>query len=95
MPRERWKFTVELTGVLDLTDEATLESLGIDPAVLIRDDVPLTREIGESAHDLGSRRFCRPLLALTVSCRSPENLAEAVLLMELLGIGSRWEYLLK
>ena len=51
LPRELWRIMVELTKVLDLTHGDTLEALEVDPTDLIRDDLQLTREIGEAAHE--------------------------------------------
>ena len=46
-----WRITVELTKILGLTHSGTLEALDVDPTDLIRDDLQLTREIGEAAHE--------------------------------------------
>ena len=85
LPRELWQITVELTKVLDLTQRKTLEALGVNSADLIRDDLQLTREIGEAAHE---HRFQAIRSASATGVDDvvgvmPENLAGAVLGAEL------------
>ena len=53
LPREVWRIQVNLTRVLDLTDSTVLNTLGLDPEDLIRDDYQLTNEIGETAYEQG------------------------------------------
>ena len=86
LPRELWQITVELTKVLDLTHGDTLEALEVDPTDLIRDDLHLTREIGEAAHE---HRFQAIRSASATGVDDvvgimPENVAGAVLLAELI-----------
>lgn len=42
-----------MTNVLDLTDEVTLEHLGVDAHTLVEDDRTQTHLIGEVAHQFG------------------------------------------
>ena len=51
LPRELWRVQIELTQVLDLTDNTTLLALNLAAADLVRDDYQLTREIGEAAYE--------------------------------------------
>ena len=51
LPRDLWLVTTVLTKVLDLTDAETLRALGVEPDELVRDDLQLTHEIGEAAHE--------------------------------------------
>ena len=88
LPRELWRFTVELTKVLDLARRDTLEALDIDPADLLRDDRQLTNEIGEAAHE---HRFQAIRSASVTGVDDvvgimPENLAGAVLPAELIQV---------
>jgi phosphoenolpyruvate carboxylase len=53
LPRQLYRFEVNLIRVLDLTDEATLIALGYSLSDMISEDVSLTRAIGESAHSFG------------------------------------------
>ncbi|MCU1400344.1 MAG: hypothetical protein JWN62_3453 [Acidimicrobiales bacterium] len=51
LPRELWLVTAQLTRVLDLTDLKTLQTLGVEPDELARDDLQMTQDIGEAAHE--------------------------------------------
>ena len=86
LPRELWGITVEFTKVLDLTHRATLEALDVDPADLLRDDRQLTNEIGEAAHEhrFQAIRSASVTGVDDVLAVMPENLAGAVLLVELI-----------
>lgn len=86
LPRELWRITVEFTKVLDLTHRATLEALDVDPADLLRDDHQLTNEIGEAAHEHRFQAIRSPSVTGVddVLAVMPENLAGAVLLVELI-----------
>lgn len=44
---------MHLTAILDLTDEGTLEHLGLERGALVDDDVTVPRHIGEVAHQFG------------------------------------------
>jgi hypothetical protein len=85
LPRELWLVTAELTKVLDLTDIDTLQALGVEADELVRDDLQLTREIGEAAH--GHRFQAIRSASVTgvddVVAILPDNLAGAVLTAEL------------
>lgn len=86
LPRELWQIAVELTKVLDLAHRETLEALEIDPTDLIRDDLPLTREIGEAAHEhrYQAIRSASATGVDDVVAIMPENLAGVVLRAELI-----------
>lgn len=88
LPREVWRITVELTKVLDLTRRDTLEALAVDPANLVRDDLQLTNEIGEAAHEHGFQaiRSASATGVDDVLGVMPENLAGAVLHAELIEV---------
>lgn len=60
LPREVWQITSTLTKVLDLTDHSTLAVLDLSSTDLVRDDVQLTRAIGEAAHDHGFQAIQSP-----------------------------------
>jgi hypothetical protein len=53
LPRQLYRYEVNLTRVLDLTDDVILTTLGHSLSELISDDVSLPRAIGESAHSFG------------------------------------------
>lgn len=53
LPRVLYRYDVQLTAVLDLTDRGTLDHLDLEAAALIDDDVTLPRRIGEIAHQFG------------------------------------------
>ena len=78
LPREVWRITVNLTKVLDLTRRNTLEALVVDPADLVRDDLQLTNEIGEAAHEHGFQaiRSASATGVDDVLAIMPENLAD-------------------
>ncbi len=65
LPRELWLVTAALTKVLDLTDTETLRVLGVEPDELVRDDLQLTHDIGEAAHE---HRF-QAILTIVPKCR--------------------------
>ena len=85
LPRELWLVTAALTKVLDLTDADTLQALGVAPDELIRDDVQLTHEIGEAAHEhrFQAIRSASVTGVDDVVAILPDNLAGAVLAAEL------------
>jgi len=87
LPRELFEIRTELDNVLDLTDPAALDVLGIAPPDLVREDHRFTQEIGEAAHEHGFQAIRSPsatgvdqILAIF-----PEQLAGAVLNVRLLG----------
>jgi RES domain-containing protein len=53
LPRKLYRYDVQLTAVLDLTDQRTLEHLELEADALIDEDVTLTRQIGEITHQFG------------------------------------------
>lgn len=81
LPREVFEITGTLDKVLDLTDHATLDALGIAPQDLVREDRSLTREIGEAAYEHGFQAIRSPSATGVddVLAIFPENLAGAVL----------------
>jgi len=85
LPRELWEFRVELEKVLDLTDAAILDAVGLAAADLVREDHRLTQQIGEAAHEFDFQAILSrsatgvdEILAVL-----PENLAGAVMTMDL------------
>lgn len=50
LPRSLYRYEIQLSGVLDLTDPATLDHLEVSRSAMIDDDLTLTRQIGEIAH---------------------------------------------
>lgn len=53
LPRVLYRYDVHLTAVLDLTDEGTLEHLGLERGALVDEGVTVPRHIGEVAHQFG------------------------------------------
>ena len=87
LPRELYKISAGLDKVLDLTDTATLDALGIAPPDLVRGDHRFTQEIGEAAHEHAFQAIRSPsatgvdnILAIF-----PEKLTGVVLDVQLLG----------
>ncbi len=87
LPRELFEISANLDKVLDLTDPATLDALGIATPDLVREDHRFTQEIGEAAHEHAFPAIRSPsatgvdnILAIF-----PEKLAGAVLDVKLLG----------
>ncbi len=87
LPRELFEISADLDKVLDLTDTATLDALGIAPPDLMREDHRFTQEIGEAAHEHAFQAIRSPsatgvddILAIF-----PEELAGVVLDVKLLG----------
>jgi hypothetical protein len=85
LPRELWLVTAELTKVLDLTDTDTLQALGVEADELVREDLQLTREIGEAAHEhrFQAIRSASVTGVDDVVAILPDNFAGAVLTAEL------------
>jgi RES domain-containing protein len=86
LPRELWLVAAALTKVLDLADADTLQALGVEPDELVRDDLQLTHEIGEAAHDhrFQAIRSASVTGVDNVVAILPENLDGAVLAAELM-----------
>jgi RES domain-containing protein len=53
LPRALYRYDVDLTSVLDLTDDATLGHLELTSAQLVDDDRALTHHVGEVTHEFG------------------------------------------
>lgn len=87
LPRELFEIRTELDNVLDLTDPAALDVLGIAPPDLVREDHRFTQEIGEAAHEHGFQAIRSPSATGVdqVLAIFPEQLAGAVLNVRLLG----------
>lgn len=87
LPRELFEFSADLDKVLDLTDKATRDALGIAPPDLVREDHRFTQEIGEAAHEHGFQAIRYPSATGIdhVLAIFPEKLAGAVLDVKLLG----------
>lgn len=87
LPRELFEFSADLDRVLDLTDAATLDALGIAPPDLVREDRRFTQEIGEAAHESAFQAIRSPSATGVdhVLAIFPERLAGAVLDVKLLG----------
>ena len=88
LPRELWRIVVDLTKVLDLTDRVTLRGLGIKASDLVRDDLALTRDIGEAAHEQRYQAIrCASATGVDdVVAVMPENLDGAVLHAKLIDV---------
>ncbi|MYG94719.1 MAG: RES family NAD+ phosphorylase [Acidimicrobiia bacterium] len=86
-PREFWRIEGELHRVLDLLDDSTLSKIGVDRDDLIRDDLTLTRQIGEAAHEHQFQAILAPSATGVdqVLAIFTENLAGAVLDPTLIG----------
>ncbi len=87
LPREVWQIEGELDRVLDLLNNSTLDMIGVGRDDLIRDDLTLTRQIGEAAYEHQFQAIHAPsatgidqVLAIFT-----ENLAGAVLDPTLIG----------
>jgi len=87
LPRELFEIAADLDKVLDLTDAETLDALGIAPSELVREDHRFTQEIGEAAHEHAYQAIRSPSATGVdhVLAVFPENLAGAVLRVELVG----------
>ena len=87
LPRELFEFSADLDTVLDLTDAATLNALGVASSDLVRDDHRFAQEIGEAAHEHGFQAIRSPSATGVdhVLVIFPEQLAGAVLDVKLLG----------
>lgn len=93
LPRELFEISTDLDKVLDLTDTATLDALGIAPPDLTREDHRFTQEIGEAAHEHAFQAVRSPSATGVdhVLAIFPEKLAGAVLDVKLLGEWSTTE----
>lgn len=87
LPRELFQISADLDKVLDLTDTATLDALGITPSDLVREDHQFTQEIGEAANEHAFQAIRSPSATGVdnVLVIFPEQLAGAVLNVRLLG----------
>lgn len=85
LPRELWVVSAPLTKVLDLTDAETLQTIGVERGELIRDDLQLTHQIGELAHEHGFQaiRSVSVTGVDDVVVIMPENLIGVVMAAEL------------
>jgi RES domain-containing protein len=85
MPRHLLEYEVELGAVLDLTDEATLDAVGLSEAQVRSDDATPCQKVGEAAHHLGREGVLAPsatgagnVLAIFVERLSPNSRLEVV-----------------
>ncbi|MEO7572830.1 MAG: RES domain-containing protein [Acidimicrobiales bacterium] len=87
LPRELCEISADLEKVLDLTDAATLDGLGIAPSDLVREDHRFTQEIGEATHEHAFQAIRSPSATGVDSIIAifPEKLAGVVLDVQLLG----------
>jgi len=87
LPRELFEIRGELYKVLDLTDTAILDALGLAPPDLVRADHRFTQEIGEAAHERAFQAICSPSATGVdnVLAIFPDNLARGALDVKLLG----------
>ncbi|MBK9179958.1 MAG: RES family NAD+ phosphorylase [Acidimicrobiales bacterium] len=87
LPRELFEISADLDKVLDLTDTATLDALGIAPPDLVREGHRFTQEIGEAAHEHAFQAIRSPSATGVDNTLAifPEKLAGAVLDVRLLG----------
>jgi RES domain-containing protein len=60
MPRVLVRYEAKLDRLLDLTDEATANDLGVSLAVLRDDDLRICQAVGEMAHHLGFEGVMAP-----------------------------------
>lgn len=87
LPREFWQIEGKLDRVLDLSDDSALSKIGVSRDDLIRDDLTLTRQIGESAYEHQFQAILAPSATGVdqVLAIFTENLAGAVLDPTLIG----------
>jgi len=81
LPREIWRIEAALTNVLDLSDSAVLDVVGVAHEDLVGDDHHLTRQIGEAAYEHQFQAIITPSATGIdkVLAIFPENLAGVVL----------------
>jgi hypothetical protein len=53
LPRDLYRYTLDLIDVLDLTDPQSLEALGISADLLVQSTWQFTQEVGAAAQRLG------------------------------------------
>lgn len=87
LPREFWRIEGELDRVLDILDGSTVNMIGVERDDLIRDDLTLTRQIGEAAYEHQFQAVLAPSATGVdhVLAVFTENLAGAVLDSTLIG----------
>ena len=87
LPREVFEISVDLDRVLDITDPATLDALGVEPPDLVREDHRFTQGIGKAADEHAFQAIRSPSATGVdhVLAIYPEKLAGAVLDVRLLG----------
>lgn len=87
LPRELWAISADLTKVLDLTSPTVLDALAVAPEDLVREDLRVTRDIGEAAHEHAFQAIRSPSATGVdeIVAVFPENLAGVTLEVELLG----------
>ena len=88
LPREVWAMRFELTTVLDLTDEDTLTQLSVSNDDLVRTAHAFTQQIGEAAYEHHFQAIRSPSATGVdhVLAVFPENLADALFEVEMIGV---------
>lgn len=88
LPRALYRYSVRLTRILDLTDEAVLSSLGASQEVITDESWAATQELGAEAHRLGWQAILAPSATRTdeVLAVFPELLGSGELIPSLLEI---------
>lgn len=88
LPRELFEISTYVDKVLDLTDTATLDALGISSSDLVREDHRFTQDIGEAVHAHAFQAILSPSATGVdhVLAIFPDQLAGAVLDVKLLGV---------
>lgn len=60
LPRELWRLEAELASILDLTDQDTLSHLSISLSDVVSDNLEVTQQLGEAAHEHGIQAIRSP-----------------------------------
>ncbi len=60
LPRELWRLEAEFDSILDLTDENTLSHLSISLSDVVSDNLEVTQQLGEAAHEHGIQAIRSP-----------------------------------
>lgn len=91
LPRELWSVATALDRVLDLTDRAVLDTLGVEVGDLVRPEHAFTQQIGEAAHERRVQAIRSPSATGVdhVLAVFPENLGAATLHVDLVQVWER------
>jgi RES domain-containing protein len=84
LPRELWSLEASLEILLDLTNNAVLDSLALDTSDLVRPDHAFTQQIGEAAHERQIQAIRSPSATGVdeVLALFPENLGTVAMKVE-------------